>query len=147
MCTLGLCSCRRMLAEPRLVCLALIEPAVLPCMWAYMRNGVVLLPGLCTFDVCWPSLGLYAFDVNRTDLGILFAMCYGSAALCVGLDVQSRVVLLPGSWSCWLCVYPLSLRLCLVGVLLPQVVRALSTQVTRNVISVCTLPCGTDVTV
>ena len=29
-----------------------------------------------------------------------FAVCYGCVALCVGLDVQSRVVPLPGLWSC-----------------------------------------------
>ena len=32
----------------------------------------------------------------RWDLGILFAMWYGWAALYVDLDIQSRVVLLPG---------------------------------------------------
>ena len=52
-------------------------------------------------------------------------MWYDWAALCVGLDVQSRVVLLPGLRSCWLCVHLLGLWLFLVGVLLPRVVRAL----------------------
>ena len=73
----------------------LIEPAVLPCTWAYMCSlRIVLLPGLCALDVCRPSLGLCAFDVNRT-------RC---AALYVGLYVQSRVVLLPGLCAvdvCW----------------------------------------------
>ena len=37
---------------------------------------VVLLLGLCALEVCWPSLGLFAIDVNRTH-----------CALYVGLDV------------------------------------------------------------
>ena len=61
----------------------------------------------------------------RCDLGIYFAVCYGCVAVCVGLDAQSRVVLLPGLWSCMFCVYLLSLRLYLVGVRLHQVVCAL----------------------
>ena len=32
----------------------------------------------------------------RCDPGIYFSVWYGCATLCVGLDVQSRVVLLPG---------------------------------------------------
>ena len=69
-----------------------------------------------------------AFDVNRTGDVVsvyTFAVCYRCVVLCVGLDVQSRVVFLPGLWSCWLCVYLLSLRLYLFGVRLPQVVCAL----------------------
>ena len=51
-------------------------------------------------------------------------MRYGCAALCVGLDVKSRVVLLPGLYLCWLCVYLLSMWLYLLGVRLPQIIRA-----------------------
>ena len=54
-----------------------------------------------------------------------FAMWYGWAALCMGLDVPSRIVLLPGLCLCWLCVYLLRLGLCLVDVLLLQIVRTL----------------------
>ena len=55
-------------------------------MGLYVQYRIVLLPGVCALDVCWPSLGLSAFDVNRTRCAIL----------CVGLYVQSRVVLLTG---------------------------------------------------
>ena len=93
----------------------------------------------------------------RCNLGMNFAVCYGCEALCVGLSVQSRVALLLGLWSCWLCVYMLSLRSYLFGVRLPQVVCALdvccpSTGLcafdvnrTRDSIPVNTLFCGTAV--
>ena len=60
----------------------------------YVQSRIVLLPGLWALDVCCPSLGLCAFDINRT-------RC---AALYVGLYVQFRVVLLPGLCAldvCW----------------------------------------------
>ena len=55
-------------------------------MGLYVQAWVVLLPGLYALDVCWPRLGLCAFDVKRI-------RC---AALYVGLYVQYRILLLPG---------------------------------------------------
>ena len=61
-------------------------------------------------DVCWSSLGLCAFDVNRTPC---------SALLYRGLGVQSRIVLLPGLCALDVC-WP-SLRLCAFDVNRPAV--------------------------
>ena len=93
----------------------------------------------------------------RCGLGIHFR-CVLSLCCPVGeLDVQSRVVFLPGLWSCWLCVYLLSLRLYLFSVRLSQVVCALDVccpsirlcafdvNRTRDLIPVYTLFCGTVV--
>ena len=70
----------------------------------YSQSRILLLPGLCAIDLCWPSLGFFTFDVNRTDCAIL----------CVGLYVQSRNVLLQE-----LCAFDVrwpSLGLCAFGV-------------------------------
>ena len=69
-------------------------------------SRIVLLPGLCALDLCWPSQGLCAFDVNRTEMRsrYILSLWYGCAAECVGLGVLSRVVLLPGLCAfevCW----------------------------------------------
>ena len=58
------------------------------CVGLYVQSRIVFLPGQCALDVCWSSLGLCAFDVNR----IRWA-----ALLYVSLYVQSRIVLLPGT--------------------------------------------------
>ena len=55
----------------------------------------MFLPELYAIDVCYPSIGLCAFDVNRTHCATLLYM---------GLGVQSRIVLLPGLCAldvCW----------------------------------------------
>ena len=60
----------------------------------YVKSRVELMPGLCALDVCWPSLGLCAFDVSRTRCAALYVSPY----------VQSRIVLLPALWAlnvCW----------------------------------------------
>ena len=84
-------------------------------------------------------------------------MWYGFAALCVGLDVESRVVLLPDVWSCGLAVYVLGLWLHLLGVRLPEVVckldvcwssigmSTIDVNPTRDAIPVFTSLCGTAV--
>ena len=84
--------------------------------------GVRLPQVLCVLDVLLvrPRVVCDRHEFNSTcDPGIYFAVWYGCAALCVGLDVQSRVMLLPGLWSCWLGVYLRSLWLYLLGVRLP----------------------------
>ena len=110
--------------------------AVLPCAWG------VLLPGLLS---CWLwmyllSLWLYllgvrlpqvvrALDVNWSDqrcmLGVYLPRATTALPGAWACRVQSRVVCLPGLWSCGLRMYLLSLWLCLLGVGLLQVVRAL----------------------
>ena len=120
---------RRVLVEPRVVCVRCkLNPLYCP-----VRGP------LCIVSDFVPTGIMYAQRVlaeprgvcvrrnsnPRWDIGTIFAMWYDWAALCVGLDVPSRIVLLSGLCSCWLCVYLLSLWLCLVGVQLPQVVRAL----------------------
>ena len=68
----------------------------------------------------------------RCDPGIYFAVWYGCAALFVGLDVQSRVVLLP--------------ELCVLGVFWPSLgLYVLDVNRTRDAIPVYTLLCGTAV--
>ena len=130
------------------------------CLCVYLLSLLLYLVGVrlpqvvCSLDVCWRRLRLCALGVRRTRRAIsvcTFAVWYGFAALCVGLDMQSRVVLLPGLWSCWLCVYLLGLCMYLVGVRLPQVVCApdvcwlslglcaLGVRRTRRVISICTI--------
>ena len=52
-------------------------------MGLYLQSRIVLLPRLCALDVCWPRLGLFAFDVNRTGF---------AALLYAGLYVQSRIL-------------------------------------------------------
>ena len=54
----------------------------------------MLLPGLGTLDMCCPSLGLCAFNVNRTRCA---ALRY------VGQYVQSRIVLLLGQCALDMC--------------------------------------------
>ena len=49
-----------------------------------VQSRIVLLPGLCALNVCYLSLKLCTFDVNRT-------RC--AAMLYVGLGVQSKIVL------------------------------------------------------
>ena len=73
-------------------------------------SRVVLLPGQCALDVCWLSLGLCAFDVNRTRF---------AALLYVGLYVQSRIVFVPG--LCSLDVSWPSLGLCTIELIEPAV--------------------------
>ena len=90
------------------------------CVGLDLQSRIVLLPGLCALDVCWLSLGLCEFDVDRT-------RC---AALYVGLYVQSRVMLLPG--LCALDVCWMSLGLC-----------AFDVNRTRDGISVYSSLCGT----
>ena len=75
-----------------------------------VQSRIALLPGLCMFDVCWSSLELCAFDVNRISQ---------SALPYFGLYVQSRVVLLPGLRTfdvCWS-----SVELCAFDVIEPAV--------------------------
>ena len=74
-------------------------------MGLFVQLRFVLLPGLCALDLCWPSLGLCAFDVNRTRFATM---------LHVGLYVLSQIVLLSG--LCALDVCWLSLGLCVFDV-------------------------------
>ena len=60
----------------------------------------MLLPGLCALDMCCPSLGLCAFDVNRT-----FCVALGH----VSQYVLSRIVLLRGLCALEMCCPSLGL--------------------------------------
>ena len=83
------------------------------CVSLGVQSRVVLLQGLCALlDMYWPSLGLCAFDGNRT-------CC--AALLFVGQYVQSRIVLLPGLCAlnvCWpsleLCAFDVNRTRCAV---------------------------------
>ena len=93
---------RRVLFEPRVMCVGRkTNPLCCPA----ERESLCAVPGFvlsgpCALDVR-PSLGLCTFDVNRT-------RC--AALLCVGLNIRSRIVLLPG--LCALDVCWASLALC-----------------------------------
>ena len=80
---------------------ALAEPMVVPVRLA-IASGC-----MCARRVlAEPKLVCFRRKLKtRCDPGINFAVWYSCAAMCVGLDVQSRVVQLPAQWSCWLCVY------------------------------------------
>ena len=82
----GTVCARRVLSEPRVVCVRHKSNSLrCPVRGPICVVPVALLPGLCAPDVCWSSIGLCAFDVNRTRDGISVhsSMCGTAGLPCV----------------------------------------------------------------
>ena len=74
---------RRVLVELRVVCVRRTSNRFAALyVGQYVQSTIVLLPGLCALDVCCPTIGLRAFDVNRTRDSIpVFNLFYVTAVL------------------------------------------------------------------